>query len=81
MRRFEDGLEKLYEVETKRINEAVKNNPDKFPERFSWKLTNEDESVDIYVDYGLEMNYQFLSNCKIHISVCSKGCETFSLHK
>ena len=25
---------KLYGVETKRINEAVKNNPDKFPEGF-----------------------------------------------
>ena len=28
----------LYKVETKRINEAVKNNPLKFPERFSWVL-------------------------------------------
>ncbi len=28
----------LYQVETKRINEAVKNNPDKFPERFSFRL-------------------------------------------
>ena len=31
-------LAKLYQVETKRINEAVKNNPYKFPERFSWVL-------------------------------------------
>ena len=38
---LDSDLAKLYEVETKRINEAVKNNPDKFPERFSWKLTNE----------------------------------------
>ena len=29
-------LAKLYNVETKRINEAVKNNPYKFPERFSF---------------------------------------------
>jgi hypothetical protein len=28
----------LYGVETKKINEAVKNNPLKFPDRFSWKL-------------------------------------------
>jgi uncharacterized protein len=35
-------LAKLYGVETKRINEAVKNNPDKFPERFSWVLSNND---------------------------------------
>ena len=31
-------LAKLYNVETKRINEAVKNNPYKFPERFSFRL-------------------------------------------
>ena len=36
-------LAKLYHVETKRINEAVRNNPQKFPERFSWILTNEEE--------------------------------------
>ena len=29
-------LAKLYHVETKRVNEAVKNNPKKFPERFSF---------------------------------------------
>ena len=28
----------LYGVETKRVNEAVKNNPDKFPEGFLFKL-------------------------------------------
>lgn len=28
----------LYHVDTKRINESVKNNPDKFPERFSFVL-------------------------------------------
>jgi hypothetical protein len=35
-------LAKLYSVETKRINEAVKNNPDKFPDRFSWLLSIEE---------------------------------------
>ena len=35
-------LAKLYNVETKRINEAVKNNPDKFPERFYFRI-NENE--------------------------------------
>ena len=34
-------LAKLYHVETKRINEAVKNNPNKFPTRFSWLLSIE----------------------------------------
>ena len=37
---LDSDLAKLYKVETKRINEAVKNNPEKFPERFSWKLTD-----------------------------------------
>lgn len=33
---FASSLARLYGVETKRINEAVRNNPQKFPERFSW---------------------------------------------
>ena len=44
---LDSDLARLYQVETKRINEAVKNNPDKFPERFSWKLT--DEEVEIFL--------------------------------
>ena len=35
-------LAKLYGTETKRINEAVTRNKEKFPERFSWKLTKEE---------------------------------------
>lgn len=34
----------LYSVETKRINEAVKNNPDKFPEGYIILLTQEDKA-------------------------------------
>lgn len=37
---LDSDIAKLYQVEAKRINEAVKNNPDKFPERFSFVLTN-----------------------------------------
>ena len=37
---LESDLAKLYYVETKRINEAVKNNPEKFPKRFSWVLAD-----------------------------------------
>ena len=37
---LDSDLAELYQVETKRINEAVKNNPDKFPERFSFVLNN-----------------------------------------
>ena len=32
----------LYGVETKRVNEAIKNNPDKFPEDYMFSLTTED---------------------------------------
>lgn len=39
---LDSDLATLYKVETKRINEAVKNNPEKFPERFSWVLTEEE---------------------------------------
>ena len=39
---LDSDLANLYKVETKRINEAVKNNPEKFPRRFSWKLSLEE---------------------------------------
>lgn len=34
----------LYSVETKRVNEAVKNNPEKFPEGYIFKLTKEEKN-------------------------------------
>lgn len=37
---IDSDLANLYQVETKRINEAVRNNPDKFPERLSFILTD-----------------------------------------
>lgn len=36
---LDSDLAKLYEVETKRINEAVKNNIEKFPERYSFRIS------------------------------------------
>ena len=39
---LDSDLAKLYGVETKRINEAVKNNIEKFPDRFSCILTNDE---------------------------------------
>ena len=35
---LDNDFARLYQVETKRINEVLKNNPDKFPERFSFLL-------------------------------------------
>ena len=32
-------LAKLYQVDTKRINEAVKNNPQKFPSRYIFRIS------------------------------------------
>ena len=42
---LDSDLAKLYGVETKRINEAVKNNPNKFPERFSWVLSQRESKI------------------------------------
>ena len=39
---LDSNLAMLYEVETKRINEAYYRNIDKFPERISWKLTKDE---------------------------------------
>jgi len=36
---LDSDLAKLYQVETKRINEAVRNNPEKFPSDFYFTLT------------------------------------------
>lgn len=38
-------LAELYGVETKRINEAVKNNPDKFPTDFYFELSDEEFEI------------------------------------
>ena len=40
---LDSDLAKLYQVETKRINEAVKNNPEKFPIRFSFILDDSEK--------------------------------------
>ncbi len=41
---LDSDLAKLYNVETKRINEAVKNNIEKFPERYCFKLNDEESN-------------------------------------
>ena len=42
---WDADVAELYGVETKRINEAVKNNPDKFPEDYMFMLTDEELQV------------------------------------
>ena len=38
---LDSDLAELYQVETKRVNEAVKNNPDKFPDRYLFKISED----------------------------------------
>ena len=43
---LDDDLARIYQIEAKRINEAVKNNPDKFPLRYIFRLSeNEYKSL------------------------------------
>ena len=39
---LDSDLAKLYDTETKRINESVSRNPEKFPERFCFRITEEE---------------------------------------
>ena len=41
---LDSDLAKLYNLETKRINEAVKNNIEKFPERYCFQLNDEESN-------------------------------------
>ncbi len=41
---LDSDLARLYGVETKRINEAVKNNIEKFPERYCFKLSDNESN-------------------------------------
>ena len=56
---LDSDLGKLYQLETKRINEAVKNNPKKFPIRFSFILdADETENLRSKISTSsLENNY------------------------
>ena len=42
---LDSDLAMLYNVQTKRINEAVSRNKEKFPERFSFKLTEKESEI------------------------------------
>jgi len=57
---IDSDLAELYTVETKRINEAVKNNPDKFPDDFYFELTNEE--MEIFNSKSLRSKFSTLEN-------------------
>ncbi len=54
---LDSDLAKLYGVETKRINEAVKNNLQQFPERFSFKLTEAESKLFLVEIFDQKNNY------------------------
>ena len=56
---LDTDLAKLYQVETKRINEAVYRNKEKFPKRISW-ITNKNE-VDILWSQNATANISSMS--------------------
>ena len=39
-----------------------------------------DESIQINIDYALEVNYEFLADCKIKMDITSRGGSEFTLH-
>ena len=41
---LDSDVAELYGVETKRINEAVSNNPEKFPEGYVWELDGSEKT-------------------------------------
>ncbi|MCL2291364.1 MAG: ORF6N domain-containing protein [Bacteroidetes bacterium] len=47
---LDSDVAELYEVETKRINEAVKNNPDKFPEGYLLEV-NQNEKIELVENF------------------------------
>ena len=59
---LDSDLAKLYEVETKRINEAVRRNKAKFPEKISWILI--ENEIDILWSQNATANISTMSRTK-----------------
>ena len=53
---IDKDVAEIYGVETKRINEAVKNNPDKFPKDYLFELSNK-EFDDNESETTIEINF------------------------
>ena len=54
---LDKDVAKLYQVETKRLNEVIKRNIDRFPKEFCFKLTKE----EVYGFLLNSINYAFTS--------------------
>ena len=44
---------------TKEVNQAVRNNPKKFPDRFSWRLSDEERNIFLVKNFD-QKNISFL---------------------
>ena len=66
----------LYGVETKRINEAVGNNPEKFPEGYVWMLDNQEFAV-LRSKFSTAKLQKTRQNPK---AFTEKGCRSFISH-
>lgn len=54
---LDSEVAKLYGVETMRINEAVKNNPDKFPQGYIFELTKTEKAEVIEIFDNPKLKY------------------------
>lgn len=66
---LDSDLAKLYEVETKRLNEAVKRNIERFPEDFMFQLTEEEfRLLEVRSQFATskiaELEQYFMQHCK-----------------
>lgn len=43
------------------------------------QIEEQDDNITVDVDYSLDVNYEFLSDCHIKINICSKENSSFSL--
>jgi len=77
---LDSDLAKLYNVETKRINEAVYRNKERFPESFCWQLSiAATEKLSRFQNGTL--NKERGSNIKYESSLKDVGKKCFSIHE
>lgn len=44
------------------------------------QIEEQEDNITVEVDYSLDINYEFLSDCHIKINICSKENSSFSLN-
>jgi len=61
---LDSDIASIYEVETKRINEAVKNNPKKFPDDLMFELTQQEAEQILRSKFSTSSKNSKKSLCK-----------------